>query len=60
MIAAIVSWSRRHFSVRLFLSIAAAFLVLSVVNLVNGFPALMASLSTSQPLQLQQRYRHRQ
>jgi hypothetical protein len=53
MIAAIVSWSRRQFSVRLFLAVAAAFLGLSAVSLINNFPALLASLSTSQPLQLQ-------
>ena len=53
MIAAIVSWSRRQFSVRLFLAVSAAFLSLSAVSLINNFPALLASLSTSQPLQLQ-------
>jgi hypothetical protein len=52
-IAAIVSWSRRQFVVRLFLIVCAAFLVLTAVRFVNGFPAVMASLSTAQPLQLQ-------
>src|SRR6185436_6769399 len=42
MIAAIVSWSRRQFSVRLFLAVAAAFLGLSAVSLINNFPALLA------------------
>jgi hypothetical protein len=53
MIAAIVSWSRRQFSVRLFLAVSAAFLSLSAVSLFNNFPALLASLQTAQPLQLQ-------
>jgi hypothetical protein len=53
MIAAIVSWSRRQFSVRLFLAVSAVFLSLSAVSLINNFPALLASLTTSQPLQLQ-------
>ena len=53
MIAAIVSWSRRQFSVRLFLAVSAVFLSLSAVSLINNFPALLASLQTSQPLQLQ-------
>jgi hypothetical protein len=52
-IAAIVSWSHRRFTIRLFLAVAAAFLCLSVSTLVNGFPSLLAALSTSQPLQLQ-------
>jgi hypothetical protein len=53
MIAAIVSWSRRQFSVRLFLAVSAAFLGLSAISLINNFPALLASLSTAQPLQVQ-------
>ena len=53
MIAAVVSWSRRQFSVRLFLMVATVFLGLSAVGLINNFPALLASLQTSQPLQLQ-------
>lgn len=53
MIAAIVSWSRRQFSVPLFLAVAAAFLGLSAVSLINSYPALLASLLTSQPWRLQ-------
>ncbi len=52
-IAAIVSWSRRRFAIRLFLVVFAVFLVLTAVRFANGFPATMAALSTSQPLQLQ-------
>jgi hypothetical protein len=53
VIAAIISWSRRQFSVRLFLAILGSLLLLNGVRFVNGFPASMASFSTSQPLQLQ-------
>jgi hypothetical protein len=53
VIAAIVSWSRGLFAVRYFPAVAAIVLVLGAIRLVNGFPALMAGLSTSQPLQLQ-------
>ena len=53
VIAGIVSWSRRRFAVRFLLAVAALFLVAGASRLVNRFPALMAALSTSQPLPLQ-------
>ena len=53
VIAAVVSWSRRQFALRLFLAVFAVFFVLSGFRLANGFPAVMANLSTSQPLGLQ-------
>jgi hypothetical protein len=53
VIAAIVSWSRRRFAVRLFLTVFAMFLVLTAVRLVNNFPTVMANLVTTQPLRLQ-------
>ncbi|PWT82049.1 MAG: hypothetical protein C5B57_09365 [Blastocatellia bacterium] len=52
-IAAIVSWSRRRFAIRLFLAVSAALLCVTISTMLNGFPSLMAALSTSQPLQLQ-------
>jgi hypothetical protein len=52
-ITAIVSWSRRQFAVRAFLAMFATFLFLAVLRLANGFPAVMAGLSTAQPLRLQ-------
>ncbi len=53
LITAIISWSRRQFSVRVFLVVFASFLVFSAARLANSFPTLMAQLSTAQPLQLQ-------
>src|SRR5207245_688335 len=53
VIAAVISWSRRQFVVRLFLAVFALFLVLSGVRLTNNFPIVMANLTTSQPLRLQ-------
>jgi hypothetical protein len=52
-IAAVVSWSHRRFAVRLCLATFAMFLAFAVVRFANNFPAAMAALSTSQPLQLQ-------
>ena len=52
-IMAIVSWSRRQFAVRPFLAMFATFLALAAARLINGFPTLMAALSTAQPLRLQ-------
>ena len=52
-ITAIVAWSRRQFAVRAFLAMFVTFLALAATRLVNGFPSLMAALSTAQPLRLQ-------
>jgi hypothetical protein len=53
VIAAIISWSRRQFAVLMFLAVFGVYLVLSGTRIVNSFPMIMASLSTSQPLRLQ-------
>jgi hypothetical protein len=52
-IAAIVSWSHRRFAVRLCLAVFAVFIAFAGARFANNFPAAMAALSTSQPLQLQ-------
>ena len=53
VIAAIISWSRRRFAVRLFLAVFGVFLLVTGARLVNNFPVVMANLTTSQPLRLQ-------
>jgi hypothetical protein len=52
-IAAIVSWTRRQFAIRPFLVTFAAFLCLAGVRFANNFSAVMAALTTAQPLQIQ-------
>ncbi len=52
-IAAVVSWSRRRFAVKVFLAAFATVLVCSAIRFVNAFPGVLPALSTSQPLQLQ-------
>lgn len=53
LIAAIISWTRRQFAVRLFLTVAGIFLATLLIRTVNNFPTLMANLLTDQPLRLQ-------
>ena len=53
VIAAIISWSRRQYAVLTFLAVFGVCLVLSAIRVANSFPAMMAGLATSQPLQLQ-------
>lgn len=53
LIAAIISWTRRQFAVRLFLAVGGIFLVTLLIRAINNFPTLMANLSTAQPLRLQ-------
>lgn len=53
VIAAVISWSRRRFRIRMFLAIVAVFVVSSGLTLINGFPSRLAGLSTAQPLPLQ-------
>ena len=53
VITAIISWSRRQFAGLMFLAVFWVCLVLSAIRVANSFPAMMAGLSTSQPLQLQ-------
>src|SRR5207244_7904230 len=45
-ITAIVSWSRHRFSVRVGLAVTGTFICLAAIPLINGFPALLAALST--------------
>jgi hypothetical protein len=52
-ITGMVRWSRRRYTPRAFLAAAAIMLVVSIVSLINGWPSLIAALSTAAPLQLQ-------
>jgi hypothetical protein len=52
-VLAVVAWSRRRFAPRCFLIALAQFLLVSVATFVNRWPAMLASLSTSQPYVLQ-------
>ena len=52
-ILGIVAWSRGTYAPRLFLLAAGIVLLVSVVELANGWPGLMAGLSTAAPLQFQ-------
>jgi len=52
-IGGVVSWSRRRFAVRFFLVAMLVFLGTSVVDVVNGFPSMLAMMSTAQPWRLQ-------
>ena len=52
-ITGVVSWSRRRFAPWLFVAGGGLMLVVSIVTGVNGWPMLLASLSTAQPLKLQ-------
>jgi hypothetical protein len=49
----VIVWSRGRYAPRVFLIGTALMLVASVVNAVNGYPAILGSLSTAQPLPLQ-------
>lgn len=52
-VLAVVAWSRRRFTPRLFLIALTQFLLASIATFVNRWPAMLASLSTSQPYVLQ-------
>jgi hypothetical protein len=52
-IGGMVAWSRGHYAPRLFLAAAAMVLVASVIEVANGWPTMVASLSTSAPLPVQ-------
>jgi hypothetical protein len=49
-ISAIVSWTKRQFSVRAFLTFFGVVLVINVLGFVNNWPVLRAGFSTAQPL----------
>ena len=53
VIFAIISWSKKEFTTRLFLIFAAIFLALTIVNLWNRWPTIISSFSTAQPFQNQ-------
>jgi membrane protease YdiL (CAAX protease family) len=53
VIAAIVGWTRKNFSVRVFLSFLALIFGLSLISFINGWPSLVAQFSTAQPFKTQ-------
>jgi len=53
VIGAIVAWSRKNFSVRVFLSFLALLSGLNLIGLINGWPSLVAQFSTAQPFKTQ-------
>lgn len=52
-IGGMVAWSRGSYAPRLFLAAAAMVLAAAAIDLANSWPSVIASLSTSAPLQLQ-------
>ncbi len=52
-IVAVISWSRRRFAPRLFVAGSGLMLIVSIASAANGWPLLLARLSTAQPLKLQ-------
>jgi hypothetical protein len=49
----LLAWSRGRYAPRLFFAAAAQSLLASMIGLANQWPALLAAMSTAQPLQLQ-------
>lgn len=52
-VAAIVAWSRRNFARRFFVTIFVVAWLIDLVQLWNGWPAIIAQFPTAQPLRLQ-------
>ena len=52
-IGGMIAWSRGHYAPRLFLAAAAMVLVASTINVLNGWPTVIAALTTSAPLAIQ-------
>lgn len=52
-VGGMIAWSRHRYAPRLFLLATAVSLVASVAGVANGWPALVANLPTTAPLQLQ-------
>lgn len=50
---AIVSWSRKKFSVKVFLGFFALLLGVQIAGLINGWPSVAAGFSTAEPLKNQ-------
>lgn len=53
IIAAIISWTRKNFPVRLFLQFFVLLLGLNVIDCINSWPATIAGFSTTEPLRNQ-------
>lgn len=51
-VAGVVTWSRRRFSLRLFLAAASCMLIVSIAAAANGWPSIIAALPTAAPLPL--------
>lgn len=51
-VAGVVTWSRRRFSLRLFLAAGLLMLIVSVAAAANGWPSILAALPTAAPLPL--------
>ena len=52
-IGGMIKWSRGQYAPRVFLAATAVVLVASMIDIANGWPAVLASLTTSAPLQIQ-------
>lgn len=52
-VGGMIAWSRRRYTPRLFLAAAALMLAVSIVRAANGWPMVIAQLTTAAPLQLQ-------
>ena len=52
-IGGMIRWSRGQYAPRVFLAATALVLVASAIDIVNGWPSVLASLTTSAPLQIQ-------
>ena len=52
-VGGMVNWSRGQYAPRVFLAATAMVLVASAIDLANGWPSVLASLTTSAPLQIQ-------
>jgi membrane protease YdiL (CAAX protease family) len=52
-IGGMMAWSRGHYAPRVFLAAAALMLLVSIAGFANGWPSVVASLSTAAPLMVQ-------
>lgn len=52
-VGGMIQWSRGQYAPRVFLAATATVLVASVIDVANGWPSVLASLTTSAPLQIQ-------
>lgn len=50
IIAAIINWSRKKFSVSVFLIFFALLFILGIINIFNEWPSMMSKFSTAEPL----------